>query len=955
MISDQSYDPSRFAEKYFLALEQAVKDCPQGGITGCELEWNMLDSSFRPLLTVGSGPSQKSFVDYIREECLSSWTRGFSQLEVFNWMIEWATRPYYSVRGALQEARLMEAVLVNALHQAGQNFGDNLLHWHGNLIYPLDVGFNCIPGSWHIAKRRYLERCVSMYGNNLATAGTHSNLSLPDPLFAWDFMHLPASQRSQQHLDEFKSEFYITASRLMRAFSAVFIATSASTPFLAVRRAEKPVMLLTDLDSQRNLIFPNPPEIDLPYLYRSYADYLSISYDLVRREVRFGNNNWTPVRARSHAEPVERMILVTSDQLRSLYSRGLYSQGSVLSVEDMAKQIEQQNLLARINLPMARVEVRTDDGGNPLDLEVANLTLKHLLMMRFYADPQFARAFRYDAEDLQRARRNEDLAARGGLRCEIEHPLTAKPVPMREFLSWTLDELRPLAQAVGAWEDLQPLVEMAQGGPNTSEKIRQELSGQLENGDQVPLDWFKAHHAQRVAEVSEEVEHIAEIYDALSLDGEKLGEFVQRARQEVRRSPEAPIRFRPKSTAEVGITFRDKTSEIVSLSSHLIRIPSVTACPNERLEEVRRASLFIFDYARRQGLGVRYYDQEKYPALLIGFPGQMLAPVMLSGHFDVVEPEPDDGQFEPHLEGNYLWGRGAADMKTVVATYLVWMKDALHAGPPYPPVNCLLVGNEENGEGEPMGTPHVLRLLAEETWVSRPGAEESPYAPQLLIAGERTGEKGDELWGEICTENRGVMRFDVLVHGQRGHSGVAAAKGGLDLTERLLHARSGLIELFSRHLTLSSSDGWQSQAKFPFIQVGTPGVYNITADQGMLGVEVRPIPQDDVSSLRQELDEFCRTNDLELIFSADEPGIICDADNQYLNALIQAVEQASGQPARLNRKLPGTSARFSPRGQGVVWGQTGIGPHAKGERHYLPSILPYYNALQTLAKNLTGS
>lgn len=952
MISDHSYDPSLFAEKYFLALEQAVKDNPDGGVSGCELEWNMLDASFRPLLTVGSGPSQKSFVDYLREECLSPYMRAFSQLEVFNWMIEWATRPYYSTRGAIQEGRMMEAVLINALNQAGNHFSDQLFHWHGNLIYPLNVGFNCIPDSWHIAKRRYLERCVSLYGNNLATAGTHSNLSLPDPLFAWDFMHLPASQRNHLHLDEYKSEFYITASRLMRAFAALFIATSASTPFLAHIRDDEAVMVLTEADSQRNLTFPNPPEIDLPDLYRSYADYLSISYDLVRRGVRFGNNNWTPVRARSHAEPVERMILVTSDQLRSLYSRGLYAQGSVLSVDDMAKQIEQQNLLARINLPMARVEVRTDDGGNPMDVEVANLTLKHLLMMRFYADPQFARAFRYDAEDLQRARRNEELASRSGLRSEVEHPLSAKPISMRKFLSWTLDELQPLAQAVGVWDELQPLVEMSRDGLNTAEKFRQALAGHLENGDQVPVEWFKEQQARRVAEVSQEVEHIAEVYDSQPLDSEKIGEFVQRARQEVRRSPEAPIRFRPKSAVETGVSFRDTTSEIVSLSSHLIRIPSVTACPNERLDEVRRASLFIFDYARRQGLGVRYYDQEKYPALLIGFPGQMLAPVMLSGHFDVVEPEPDDGQFEPRLDGDYLWGRGAADMKTVVATYLVWMKDALHTGPPYPPVNCLLVGNEENGEGEPMGTPHVLRLLAEENRVDQPGGAENPYAPQLLIAGERTGEKGDEMWGEICTENRGVMRFDVRLRGQRGHSGVAASKAGQDLTERLLHARSGLIDIFSRRLTLNSPDGWQSQAKFPFIQVGTPGVYNITADQGLLGVEVRPIPQDDITGLHQELDEFCRTNELELIWSADEPGIICDEDNLYLGALIQAVEQASKQPARLSRKLPGTSARFAPRGQGVVWGQTGIGPHAKGERHYIPSILPYYNALQALAKNL---
>ena len=60
----------------------------------------------------------------------------------------------------------------------------------------------------------------------------------------------------------------------------------------------------------------------------------------------------------------------------------------------------------------------------------------------------------------------------------------------------------------------------------------------------------------------------------------------------------------------------------------------------------------------------------------------------------------------------------------------------------------------------------------------------------------------------------------------------------------------------------------------------------------------------------------------------------------------------SGAPARVGRKLPGTSARFSPRGQGVVWGQTGIGPHSKDERHYIPSILPYYNVLANLGERL---
>jgi succinyl-diaminopimelate desuccinylase len=315
--------------------------------------------------------------------------------------------------------------------------------------------------------------------------------------------------------------------------------------------------------------------------------------------------------------------------------------------------------------------------------------------------------------------------------------------------------------------------------------------------------------------------------------------------------------------------------------------------------------------------------------------------VMLCGHIDVVPPEPDDTQFEPHIEGDYLWGRGAADMKTVVATYMVWMKDAIVKGTPYPPISLLLVGNEENGESEPMGTPHVLQ------WLKNSAAQESDLLPSLLVAGERTGEKGDELWGEICTQNRGVMRFEVIARGQRSHSGMASSAA--NLTDKLLAARIDIMGLLGSQLTLSSQDGWQSQMSNPFIQVGTPGIYNVTPDYGQLGVELRPIPQDDLEQIQTELTRYCQSNELELKVHVMQNGIACSPSNRYLTALINAVHHLSGVEPAIGRKLPGTSARFAPNGQGVVWGQSGLEPHSKGERHFIPSILPYYRALQELA------
>jgi succinyl-diaminopimelate desuccinylase len=947
------HTPQKFADKYLLAVEQAIKEKPQGGLDGFEQEWNLLDEELRPLLTVGAGPNQHSFVDYLRAECIPQWNQEFSQLEVFHWMIEWATRPYYSPRGAMYEARLMEATLMNALHRASVSFGERLHYWHGNLLFLTDIGHQSIPGNWPIAKRRYLEKCVDLYGDMLATTGIHTNMSLPDPLFAWDFMHLSPSERGDQHLDEFKSEFYITASRLLRAFASLFIATSASTPMQAQVKDGRAAVILTEYDSIRNLTFPNPREIDLPDLYRSYNDYLQISYDLVRRGVRFGNNNWTPVRARSFADPVERIISTTSDQLNALYTRGLYAAGEATPPEEMALQVEKQNLMARINLPMGRVEIRVDEGGHNLDLDIANLTFKHLLMLKIYSDPKFARGFRYDREDIARARANEDLAAKHGLRAEIENPLTGKPVNLRAFLKWSLGEVKPLAEALNMWNDLQSLVELSEGGRNTAEKIRARLKMELGENEEVPLTVLKELFYEHEAQIKADVEHVCADYTSLGSDASKIAEYIQRSRDAVRQTTNTPIQFQARTQAVIELSYQDKTSEIVDLSKQLISIPSVTACPDERLDEVHRAGSLINDYLQNAGLDVKYFDG-KYPAVYATFPkiGDQVSgnqgrgkkpnhliptsssPILLTGHFDVVEPEPDDSQFSPRIEGDYLFGRGAADMKTVVATYMVWMKDTMKAGAPYPNIALMLVGNEENGESEAWGTPHLLKELN--------------LTPSLFIAGERTGEKGNELFGEICVENRGVMRFDVIARGAKGHSGVA---GTGDLSEKLINARTALNEIFAKHLTLKAADGWQSQAKFPFINVGTVGVYNVTAAEGILGVEIRPIPQDDTSALRSEVETYCAENGLEAKFTVMENGVACDRNNPALIALIEAVKQASGgQDPHIGRKLPGTSARFAPGGQAVVWGQSGIGPHAKNESHYIPSIEPYYRSLNELAK-----
>jgi succinyl-diaminopimelate desuccinylase len=942
-------DWGKFAEKVRLGIESSIETHFERGLSGLELEFNVLDSAIRPVTTVGFGPGRRSFSDYLMAEHIPKWVGSRFQLEVFHWMTEAATRPYYDLRGTAMEGRVLEAVVLNALAGAGLAFGEQFLALHGNLPYPVEVGEESIPDGWSLAKKRYLARCVGLYGSRLATAGIHTNHSYPEALLSWDFFHLPRHRREGRTLVDFRNEAVIRATRLLRPFCPLFIAVTASTPFNWETVNGRPEVVLTEVDSNRLLTFPNPPELDVPYLYASHQDYLRISYDLVRRGVRFGANNWTPVRARSDVDPVNRNIWATSEQLLKLYQKGLYRAGEHASLEEAEQALLVENLCARVDLPMNRVEVRTDEGGDSLELSAAKIAFKECLMLMIYGDEAFGAGYAYDAEDVARARRNEEQAARDGLKAHIEHPFTGDRVPLRAFLRETLDGLDPLAEALGYSAHLAPIREMAQGAPNEAERTRahfaRELRGEMLSpwGNRVvPRELFRKWLGGRRELLRSELAAVLRDQKLLGDEQAKLGELLAAFEEAGRRDPSLPVLLAAAPRQEAVAGAGDELSEVLALSQALCRIPSVTNCPRERLEEVWRCAHFIAGELREAGAQVRLFQGGRYPAVLAGFPGGLLAPVTLGGHFDVVEPDPNDTQFEPRIEGDYLWARGAADMKTVVATNMIWMKRALKAGPPYPPVNLLLVGNEENGESEAYGTPQVLKDLK----------EEALYAPEFMIFGERTGERGDERFGEICTANRGVVRLRIVARGERGHTGVAGVPK--DLSEQLIQARQNLHALMEERLTLHSPDGWQTGARFPFFAYGEPGVYNVTPGEGILGLEIRPIPEDSLDSFVYALQEYCQANDMEVLTEVMEAGVACPAENPHLQALFDAAAEVSGKRPQPANKLAGTSARFAPGGNAVVWGQSGIGPHSRHERHFIPSIEPYLRILGAFARRLAG-
>ena len=116
-------DWGRFADKLQLALENSVQSDPQGGTSGLEIEFNILDNDLRPVGQVGYGPEGRSFADYLNSEGLPEWVRDRFQLEVFRWMTELTTQPCFAARATAAQARLLEGVLLDTLAEISEHQG----------------------------------------------------------------------------------------------------------------------------------------------------------------------------------------------------------------------------------------------------------------------------------------------------------------------------------------------------------------------------------------------------------------------------------------------------------------------------------------------------------------------------------------------------------------------------------------------------------------------------------------------------------------------------------------------------------------------------------------------------------------------------------------------------------------------------------------------------------------
>lgn len=219
----------------------------------------------------------------------------------------------------------------------------------------------------------------------------------------------------------------------------------------------------------------------------------------------------------------------------------------------------------------------------------------------------------------------------------------------------------------------------------------------------------------------------------------------------------------PEFTAALE-SFPPHVQEVVNLAARLCKVPGITVPhANADFDEVLRTHTIAREFAEQAGLRVIELPADPdtgkpYPYLMVTFPDfnindpNVTKAVALIGHTDVVGPstKPPNGenQFSPYLLDGDLYARGSADMKTVVATYLVWMAERQKQPGPKPPLIAMISSCEENGSAAPNHTGAALDWLKETCNIKI----------RFAVVGERTGElewmDPDIAVGPICKENR---------------------------------------------------------------------------------------------------------------------------------------------------------------------------------------------------------
>jgi succinyl-diaminopimelate desuccinylase len=333
---------------------------------------------------------------------------------------------------------------------------------------------------------------------------------------------------------------------------------------------------------------------------------------------------------------------------------------------------------------------------------------------------------------------------------------------------------------------------------------------------------------------------------------------------------------------------------------------------------IMSAAGFVKGWLEARDIEVRTETNNGVPVLAASVGAAKGPEIVLHGHLDVVPAATE--QFQPRIEGDRLFGRGAYDMKGGLAAMMCATRDLVAQDAVR--VHFVCVCDEESEEDQNRGSDFAV--------------EQMGLVGDFAITGEPTDM-------QIGVQAKGVLLLRLEVHGRSAHGstpwlGDNAVLKAMDVfraIESLPFARES-SELFDR----------------PSINLGRVAggdVPNKVPERCTIDVDIRYLPGQDADAILAEVQKL---PDIEVKTCFRRDPVVVSRTNPYVALLAQAVVAGGPSADRISVGRDGASDIVSwlEAGiPGVEFGPEGAGHHGPEEWVSIPSLERYRIALVDFA------
>jgi succinyl-diaminopimelate desuccinylase len=333
-----------------------------------------------------------------------------------------------------------------------------------------------------------------------------------------------------------------------------------------------------------------------------------------------------------------------------------------------------------------------------------------------------------------------------------------------------------------------------------------------------------------------------------------------------------------------------------------------------RAEELVAAAGFVKGWLESRDIEVLHHDHNGLPVLVaeVGPARNDLPCVVFHGHLDVVPGRQE--QYEPRIEGDKLFGRGAYDMKGALAAMMCALKDVERQERVR--VRLVCVPDEESEELDERATEGVVKR---------------GLGGNFAITGEPTNL-------HIGVEAKGVLAMSIEVHGRAAHSSTPWLGDNAVLKA---------IDVFRAIETLPFSRESSEMFDRPSINLGRikgGDALNKVPDECTMAVDIRYLPGQSPAEILTQVESI---PEIDVTRTFIWPPVSVARTDPYVRALREAVARSiRGEAMSVGRDGASDAASFLGAGiPAVEFGPGGAGHHGPEEWVSVSSMARYRRAL----------